>query len=145
MLISQFSGPNEKLCQYSNKTVSQYDQIFSTITLEANTLLVSVWMKHCSIDLMSYVEAKVLDYEFLTMTPVLEPSLVDSSFCLYDPGHTGRPSDINSQGEIVLKQLTLKVGASALHTLISSWTSWAQLLGAWDGCRIRLREDLENL
>jgi hypothetical protein len=101
--------------------------------------LVCVWKKHATLDWNSFLQMDVLDYDFLTKIPILQPVQLKFASSLYKPDPK---VDIHSEFKLITKELEFRVGGSALHTILTSLASWKQLLGLWTGNKINLNEIL---
>lgn len=100
-------------------------------------MLLSIWAKHATVDVTAFVDLHVLDTEFLTMARVLSPALLHTSLSLFEAPHSTK---VHSEVELFWREVEIRVGASALHTISTAGTVWTQLLAAWDGRRIQLRD-----
>ena len=67
------SDPGDHLKFYSFGGLTLPDQPFGSFELETTTMLVSVWLLKCRVDLNSFVKFNVTEFGYLTSVPVIEP------------------------------------------------------------------------
>ena len=73
MLFFLMSGPGDYLKFYSFGGLTLPDQPFGSFELETTTMLVSMWLLKCRVDLNSFVKFNVTEFGYLTSVPVIEP------------------------------------------------------------------------
>lgn len=113
----------------SGRWEKEEDQIWASLSLESASLHLSTCDNspkfRMNMELGGFLDCQVLNYEWLTMAPVLPPTHFS---ILYSTPRL----------EVWVKELEFKVGASCLHTISTSAAHWSQVMSRWDGRRVSL-------